>query len=799
LGQADAQASSGMYEILLDTMKKADVGINAGYAIVYECVKCITKIYPNTKLLDAAADAIARFMDSRSHNLKYLGVTGLAMIVETHPQYATQHQMAVMDCLEDPDETLQRKTLDLLYRMTNPVNVEFITDKLLLFLSGTTDLFLKQQLTTRICSVAERYAPNNAWYIKSITQLFEVSGDMVSGEVAQNLMSLIAEGTGESEQEDMLLRQTAIELYVQLLQEKPPAKLPRILLETMAWVLGEYAYLSTVCSLEDILTRLCQWNKTGVLASSTRKFLTSAIFKLVAQAGTCPPQAAAVIDEYTRSKDPDLQQRCLEFQGLLTTAPQYLGDILPMDASAEDVDVDVNLSFLDGYCQEALANGARPYSKPEDDDDDDEDYNLSSASNAPAFKMTPYAKPDTNVSRSHMIRGMGSGGVSSSGSVVTPPPGGNLGNASVTSTATTTAAGGDDGLTLNTRGAANVWGKKTAAPEPSAAPAPPLAPSNPYGGFGASTSTSSGYSGNNAYGSSSGYGAPAPAPPAQKTREQLEKERQAAALFGGIVPGSMPPPAPAPPPPRPAPAVAPPVAAPPVVAPPVTAPPPAPEIDLLDMGAFDATPTPVPAAAIATDIFGSTTLAPTPVVAAPPPIVETASSDEADMGVPSPAASDAERSTTASAAIEPIDPFAAEGLLDNLQDKPMTSFELSSSIYEYNGSAMAPLKITTAQFGQQWGSCSATSPASIASSKKISSLAAFMRECEAVGLYPVESIVATNEGICAGMVESGSLLVLIHGKVSLQAGGTARLDITVKSTDATLSGSLALYLQNMMN
>ena len=106
LGQADAQASSGMYEILFDTMKKADIGINAGYAIVYECVKTITKIYPNTKLLDAAADAISRFIDSRSHNLKYLGVTGLAMIVETHPQYASQHQMAVMDCLEDPDETL---------------------------------------------------------------------------------------------------------------------------------------------------------------------------------------------------------------------------------------------------------------------------------------------------------------------------------------------------------------------------------------------------------------------------------------------------------------------------------------------------------------------------------------------------------------------------------------------------------------------------------------------------------------------------------------------------------------------
>jgi AP-4 complex subunit epsilon-1 len=206
---------------------------------------------------------------------------------------------------------LQRKTLDLLYAMTNPVNVEFITEKLLDFLRGTTDLFLKQQLTTRVCSVAERYAPNNAWYIRTITQLFEISGDMVKMQVAQNLMSLIAEGTGESEEADMLLRQNAVEIYVNLLHEKSPAKLPKILLETMAWCLGEYGYLSAISSLEGVLTKLCALaqNHKGRLAASTRKFLACAICKLVAQGGTCPPQAAAVIDEYTRSKDVDLQQR----------------------------------------------------------------------------------------------------------------------------------------------------------------------------------------------------------------------------------------------------------------------------------------------------------------------------------------------------------------------------------------------------------------------------------------------------------------------------------------------------------
>jgi len=131
LGAADQKVSEQMYEVVLDAMKRADTGINVGYAIIYEAVKTVTTIYPNSVLLDAAAAAIGRFISSDNHNLKYLGVTGLAAIVKDHPKYAAAHQLAVIDALEDPDDTLKRKTLDLLYRMINPVNVNFVVDKLM--------------------------------------------------------------------------------------------------------------------------------------------------------------------------------------------------------------------------------------------------------------------------------------------------------------------------------------------------------------------------------------------------------------------------------------------------------------------------------------------------------------------------------------------------------------------------------------------------------------------------------------------------------------------------------------------
>jgi len=200
-----------------------------------------------------------------------------------------------------------------------------------------------------------------------------------------------------------------------------------------------------------------------------------------------------------------------------------MADVLPVDASCEDIDIDEKLKFLDGYVRNALSNGAVPYSPPSSLDNDDDDDSRSNSTST--VKFTPYEKPSLPIAPPAI-------------SIVSPS---STTNASVVTPANTPSAGSSTGGSgiqlLNNKGVSQVWGKKMAVPEPSndttaaatsnASHAAPTvtsttAATSPFGigsvfNNGATTPTSTSAS----------------AEPS-KPRELTEKEKMAAALFGGV-------------------------------------------------------------------------------------------------------------------------------------------------------------------------------------------------------------------------------------------------------------------------
>ena len=385
LGYGDQTNSEKMYQVIASTMSAADAGTAIGHAITYECIRCVVHIYPNQELLDSASKATAFFINNPLPNLKYLGLMALGEMVKENPTVAAKHQMAVMNCLQSDDEALRRKAIDLLFAISNENNVQVVIDKMLDFLKTTNDEYFQVLLINRVNDLAERFAPNPSWYIKTITQLFLAAGDMVPNNVASTVMKLLEEGQGDPDI-DYQLRGEAVAMYLELMDEP---KLPAVFVQVLAFVLGQYGDTAEV-GMEEVVRRLCILFER-LSDVETKGYCINAIMKNCGRMGSLTEEADAVMKECCLSRFVDLQQRghmfkvMMEGMGLLSVA---------FPSAAEDAvfDADESLSFLQTYVDEMRINGAPEYNPPEDSEEEREEE--ANTLKTDAYAAPEVAKPD---------------------------------------------------------------------------------------------------------------------------------------------------------------------------------------------------------------------------------------------------------------------------------------------------------------------------------------------------------------------------------------------------------------------
>uniref|UniRef100_A0A8K9UHJ8 AP-4 complex subunit epsilon n=1 Tax=Oncorhynchus mykiss TaxID=8022 RepID=A0A8K9UHJ8_ONCMY len=330
LGKEDQGTSEMMYDVLEESLRRAEMNHNITYAILFECVKTIYTVHPKSQLLEKAAECIGNFVLSPKINLKYLGLKALTYVVQQDANLALPHQMTIIECLDHSDVIIKRETLELLFRITNAQNVTVIVEKMLEFLRLTY----------------------NVWFIQTMNSVFSLGGDVMQPDIPNNFLRLLAEGVDNVE--DRQLRLFAVDSYVSLLQGVT-AKLPQRFLQVISWVLGEYSYLreeeSDPGSVMRLLARLLDQRHTS---TETRSWVLGAMTKLCSSPVSVA-LARDVCERYLSSLCPTSFSR--------RSYPERSRALLK-GTSACFLCVDSSLSFLDGYVSEALAAGAAPYKSP---------------------------------------------------------------------------------------------------------------------------------------------------------------------------------------------------------------------------------------------------------------------------------------------------------------------------------------------------------------------------------------------------------------------------------------------------
>ncbi|KAL0480905.1 Ap4e1 [Acrasis kona] len=347
-----------MYEVIRGVIKKARTRTRMGDAILYECTKTIVSIHPTGGMLDMASNILESFLKADSHaNMKYVGIE----VVRNMTGHSLKDvlQEAVMDCLNASDESLQRKTIRLMYRMTNPHNVQLIVGKLLEFLRKTLDPYLAAELVKKIMFLAERHSTSTQWYIDAMNAAILIGGKWLGDDVVQKMV-VVLKGEPKGIDKDTF-RIECVNLYMEMAQDS--STIPDYLVQILSHVLGEYGLLNNNISASQLVQVLADQFDRQHEYDATRPKIIDAITKVLAKCKVEPPMD--LFERFINSKNVTLRQRCSE---VLTMCDNnsMLDEYRDIVQGNIEVIPDINLSFMDKYVASSIEQGAKLYCRPQE-------------------------------------------------------------------------------------------------------------------------------------------------------------------------------------------------------------------------------------------------------------------------------------------------------------------------------------------------------------------------------------------------------------------------------------------------
>jgi len=93
----------------------------------------------------------------------------MSKILKTHPKPVQAHKDLIMKCLDDKDESIRLRALDLLYGMVNKKNLMEIVKKLMVHMEKAEGTTYRDELLTKIIQICShsnyQHITNFEWYV----------------------------------------------------------------------------------------------------------------------------------------------------------------------------------------------------------------------------------------------------------------------------------------------------------------------------------------------------------------------------------------------------------------------------------------------------------------------------------------------------------------------------------------------------------------------------------------------------------------------------------------------------------
>lgn len=312
----DPNTRKSLFEVLQRVLMGTDVvknvnKNNASHAVLFEALALVMHLDAEKEMMSQCVALLGKFIAVREPNIRYLGLENMTrMLMVTDVQdVIKRHQAQIITSLKDPDISIRRRALDLLYGMCDVTNAKDIVEELLQYLS-TADFAMREELALKAAILAEKFAPDLSWYIDVILQLIDKAGDFVSDDIWYRVVQFVTNN------EDL---QPYAAAKAREYLDKPA--LHETMVKVSAYLLGEYSHLLARrpgCSPKEIFIIIHE--KLPTVSTPTVAILLSTYAKILMHNHPPDPelqgQVWAVFNKYESCIDVEIQQRAVEYFAL---------------------------------------------------------------------------------------------------------------------------------------------------------------------------------------------------------------------------------------------------------------------------------------------------------------------------------------------------------------------------------------------------------------------------------------------------------------------------------------------------
>lgn len=164
------------------------INSTSAMSLLYECINTVLAVLisissgqPNhNSAIQICLQKLRILIEDSDQNLKYLGLLAMSKILLTNPKSVQTHKDLIMQCLDDKDESIRLRSLDLLYGMVSKKNLMEIIKKLMMHMNKAEGSHYRDELLAKIVDICSQnnyqHVINFEWYVSVLVELTRMEG-----------------------------------------------------------------------------------------------------------------------------------------------------------------------------------------------------------------------------------------------------------------------------------------------------------------------------------------------------------------------------------------------------------------------------------------------------------------------------------------------------------------------------------------------------------------------------------------------------------------------------------------------